>query len=331
MLPNLPKNPLENISNPPENIPNPMLSLEKGLSPLMKFQQAFIESCFTPDRLPPGAQDPFAETRESMRKPPNGTNPVVLVHGTWANRYNTWKTLAPELKNAGFSVSALNYGEKGNLPKVCKGYTDIRESAKELAKFVDEVLQKTGASKVDMIGHSQGGGILPRWYLKYEGGKEKVDKLIGLAPSNHGLTATGLGTLANMIATLLRIQALANEAVILSAGIACLQQSLESTENLNPKLDDGGDTFGGVKYIALSTWRDEVVTPWQNGHLKGADGHTFTNLTLQEYQGFKYDLTEHNGMPNHPVSIEVVKRALVGKPVDPQNLIVQRPPFMLTP
>ena len=61
----------------------------------------------------------------------------------------------------------------------------IRDSAAELGGFVDQVLAATGASEVDIVGHSQG-GMMPRWYLKFLGGADEVHTLIGISPSNHG-------------------------------------------------------------------------------------------------------------------------------------------------
>ncbi len=57
------------------------------------------------------------------------------------------------------------------------------------------MLAATGAKKVDLVGHSQG-GMMPRYYIKNLGGASKVDTLVGLAPSNHGTTLEGLFTLA---------------------------------------------------------------------------------------------------------------------------------------
>jgi len=303
------------------------------LSPLGKFNLALAESCLTPDALPPGAQDPFAETAATMRRPPPGTNPVVLIHGTWANRYNTFKTLSPELSSAGFSVFALNYGESdGTLPKVIKGYGDIRTSAKELARFVDEVLHKTGAHKVDLVGHSQGGGIMPRWYLKYEGGSDKVDKLIGLAPSNHGTTLFGMQTLCNVIMKPLCIQGIVEEGVDICAGKAALQQSLHAAADaLHPQLDEDGDTFPGISYVVVATRHDQTITPYTQCALKGAPRHKVVNLVIQELRAFKLDLTDHVGIANHPVTWEVVKRALGGKPIDVKTLDGLRIATTMTP
>ena len=61
----------------------------------------------------------------------------------------------------------------------------MRTSAKELKVFVDRVLKSTGASKVDIIGHSQG-TLMPTYYVKYLGGATKVYNYISLAPLWHG-------------------------------------------------------------------------------------------------------------------------------------------------
>jgi triacylglycerol esterase/lipase EstA (alpha/beta hydrolase family) len=56
------------------------------------------------------------------------------------------------------------------------------------------VLTATGAAKVDIVGHSQG-GMMPRYYIRFLGGAATVHTLVGLAPSSHGTTIGGLTTL----------------------------------------------------------------------------------------------------------------------------------------
>src|ERR1019366_8836035 len=122
--------------------------------------------------------------------------PVVLVHATFADEGSNWVTLAPLLANNGYCVYAFNYGETilsglfGNID----GLGNIEHSAEELSSFVNKVLSKTGATQVDMVGHSQG-GMMPNYYIKLLGGASKVHTLIGLSPSNHGTTVSGLTTL----------------------------------------------------------------------------------------------------------------------------------------
>jgi triacylglycerol esterase/lipase EstA (alpha/beta hydrolase family) len=114
--------------------------------------------------------------------------PVVLVHGTAENRLDNWLAMSPALEAAGYCVYALNYGSyNGSGALGVYGIGRIEASARELADFVDSVLAATGASKVDLVGHSQG-GMMPRYYIKNLGGDGKVDDLVGLSPSNHGTT-----------------------------------------------------------------------------------------------------------------------------------------------
>ncbi len=78
------------------------------------------------------------------------------------------------------------------------GLGDIKHSARQLADFVDEVLRRTGAQQVDLVGFSQG-GMMPRYFLNALGGGPKVHNFVGIAPSNHGVTAQGLMNLARQI------------------------------------------------------------------------------------------------------------------------------------
>ncbi len=108
-------------------------------------------------RVPPGANDYTCKPSDSH------PNPVVLVHGTFGNAYDSWAELSPQLKADGYCVFALNYGGAPGL--LFQGYSDIAASAAQLGAFVDSVLKATGASAVDMVGHSQG-GLMPRYYIQ---------------------------------------------------------------------------------------------------------------------------------------------------------------------
>lgn len=115
--------------------------------------------------------------------------PVVLVHGTFANSVDNWLGLAPYLKNRGYCVFSLDYGQLPGVPLV-HGLGPVDKSAEQLKTYVDKVLAATGAAKTDLVGHSQG-GMMPRYYLKFLGGAAKVNALVGIAPSNHGTTLAG--------------------------------------------------------------------------------------------------------------------------------------------
>jgi hypothetical protein len=44
--------------------------------------------------------------------------------------------------------------------------------------------------------------MMPRWYLRFDGGTAYVHDLVGLAPSNHGTTVDGISTLFDAVTTL---------------------------------------------------------------------------------------------------------------------------------
>ncbi|MFD2690513.1 esterase/lipase family protein [Streptomyces phyllanthi] len=267
------------------------------------FPQAFLRSLTRPDADPPGAND--WDCTPTARHP----RPVVLVHGTYENAFNNWNELAPKLRNEGYCVFAINQGAPRG--EVIKGRNHIPDSAVELANFVDRVLRVTGADKVDLVGHSQGGGVLPRWYLKFNGGAAKVNHLVGISPSNHGTTMLGLATLARTFGLLgwagqLGGQALPDQA----AG-----------SDVHRRLDSGGDTMPGVTYTTLVTRFDEVVTPYTNQYLTAGPGAKVTNILLQDV--CRLDHTDHIGSSYDPIVHQLVLNALdPARTVDPGCFLV---------
>ena len=213
--------------------------------------------------------------------------PVVLVHGTFANA-SSWAALSPRLAGAGFCVFALNYGCQNMQQLVC-GTAPIEDSAAQLSTFVDQVLSATGASRVDIVGHSQG-GMMPRYYLKFLGGAAKVDRLVGLAPSNHGTTVDGLQNLASVLS-----QAVGCD--------ACLEQFAGSA--FLARLNAGGDTVPGVRYTVIETRFDEVVTPFTSAFLSSP---AVTNVLLQD--SCVLDTTGHVNIVNDPNALGWVQNAL---------------------
>jgi triacylglycerol lipase len=214
--------------------------------------------------------------------------PVVLVHGTFENRFDNWLAMSPALRAAGYCVYALDYGARdGSGLLGIYGIGEIERSARELRDFVAGVRARTGAAKVSLVGHSQG-GLMPRYFIKYLGGAEVVDDLVGLAPSNHG-TANPLAPVAGFSCPACRQQV---------AGSAFLRD-----------LNAGDETPGDVSYTQVVTRRDEVVVPYTSGFL--APGENVTNVTLQD--ACPNDTSDHLRVPYDPPAIALALNAL-GRP-----------------
>ena len=240
----------------------------------------------SPSASPPGAND------WSCKPTAAHPRPVVLVHGTFADMSNSWQAISPLLKNNGYCVFALNYGDYNGSGAIgVYGVDDIPTSAGELDAFVDKVLAATGAAEVDLVGHSQG-GMMPRYYLKYLGGAAEVRALVGLSPSNHGTTLDGLFILSNFFPG-------ANQ---FTGGLcpACEQQRAGSA--FITTLNSGGETVPGVDYTVIQTRYDQVVTPYTSAFLSGSN---VKNIVLQNQ--CILDLGDHLSMPyDHIVGADVL-------------------------
>lgn len=247
----------------------------------------------TLDIAPPGAND--WSCKPSAEHP----YPVVLVPGTFESMAKNWSTLSPYLKSAGYCVFALNYGETNGVYATAP----VADSAKELAPFVDAVRAATGAAKVDLVGHSQG-GMMPRYYMHLLGGAKYVHHLVGIAPSNHGtqgLIVPPPDAVPDPAYTTLGCAACADQ----QAGSAFIQE-------LNAK----GDTVAGPSYTVISTVYDEVVIPYNSQFLVGPTKQV-TNITIQDK--CPADVFEHDQTPNDPVVHQFVANALSqpSGPADP--------------
>lgn len=202
--------------------------------------------------------------------------PVVLVHGTFGNSIDNWLVLAPYLVKRGYCVYSLDYGQLPGVP-FFNGLGPIDKSAEQLDGFVDKVLASTGAAEADLVGHSQG-GMMPRYYLKFLGGAEKVNALIGLAPDNHGTTLLGLTKLLPYFPGI---------EDLLTTKTPSLADQVAGSPFLT-KLNEGGDTVPGVRYTVIATKYDQVVTPYRTQFLNGPG---VRNVTVQDL--CPVDLSEH--------------------------------------
>ena len=244
----------------------------------------------SPDTPPPGANN--FSCHPSAAHP----HPVVLVHGTLANMDDNWQAASPVLVNHGYCVFAFNYGGSSTSSDI-QGTGDIAASAQQLAAFVNEVLAATGAAKVDIVGHSQG-GMMPRYYINDLGGAAKVATLVALAPSNYGTTLDGLTALGRQLGIIIPINS-----ALSTVCAACAQQEEGSAflDALNTS-----PTVPGVNYTVIESRDDEVVTPYTNAFLPTAPN--VTNITVNRQ--CVLDSSDHLEIAADPVAMADMLNAL---------------------
>ncbi|RBO86595.1 esterase/lipase family protein [Nocardia puris] len=265
---------------------------------------AFAHGLLNPDAAPQGANR--WDCKPTAQRP----RPVVLLHGTWLNAFDTFSYMSPQLARAGYCVFAFNFGrsgllEGGGLGTVLPGRYGVgpmEESSRQLAEFVERVRAATGAEQVDIVGHSQGGTVANR-YLKLEGGAGKVGKLITFGATHHGTSLMGIATLGRVINNL-GVNILGFYEPIV--GISNIQQAHGSA--FYAELNAGGDTVPGVEYTAVGSRYDEVTNPYDWTFLQAGPGATVHNITLQA--GCEQDFSDHLTMMYSPRSVSIALNAL---------------------
>ena len=187
----------------------------------------------------------------------------------------------------------MNYGFTALSLDRLSGLASLTSSAAELDAFVSRVQGATGAAKVDIVGHSQGGSV-PMWWIKKMGGAPKVAHYVGLAPSSHGTTLNGIVELGKQLNLLGFVTGLSQVAQI--PGVLDQQVYSDYTEQL---WSDGNAVPAGPKYTVISTRSDEVVTPYTSQALNRPG---VTNLVLQDK--CRFDLAGHIGLFDGPAGFQ---------------------------
>ncbi|MBN1802961.1 MAG: alpha/beta fold hydrolase [Candidatus Lokiarchaeota archaeon] len=168
--------------------------------------------------------------------PPPGKNPILFVHGYTGSASN-WNTMISRFRSAGYEDDLLYAFTFSNPSSASSGINE--RNAGEISGWVDYILSQTGASEIDIIGHSMG-GLSSRWYIKYLGGTSKVDDYVSLGTPQHGTTLSFWGDMR------------------------------PGSSFLN-RLNSGDETPSGVDWTTVRTEDDELVHPIDTAMLDGAE------------------------------------------------------------
>lgn len=210
-------------------------------------------------------------------------DPVIIVAGTFSPAFAN-EPLAARLRADGHAVHIFQ------LPTL--GTQDIRLTARALNTFADGVRARTGAARVDLVGHSQG-GLVARAYVKWYGGAPEVDSLITLGTPNRG---TYVANLANFLG-------FGNCLAV----VACEQ--MRAGSSFLAALNAGDDTIGAVRYTTIRTAFDELVRPVDNATL--FDGAT--NVYVQNPCWAR--VVGHVGLITDGTVYSGIRTALAGGPI----------------
>jgi hypothetical protein len=209
----------------------------------------------------------------------------------------------------------------GGLP----GTMPIEISAVALKLFVEDVLAWSGATQVDLVGHSQG-ALAARAYIKNYGGQATVDKMVSLSGPNSGTE-------------FIPLLEFFTGPILAPFGLTCesfspcvqMQQGSEFITGLN----DGGMTPGDVDYYAFYTNNDELVWYWGTGifgwpvikYDNAELGPNATNIEIGQMCPLR--IVGHLGMIIDPVPIHMTLDALAGRSIKVPLLTCLLPPVII--
>lgn len=239
----------------------------------------------------------------SCRPTTRHPRPVVLVHGLLASAGDNWATMAPLLHNNGFCVFALTYGRQAGNP-YNGGLVPMEDSAHELGAFVDRVLMATGASKVDLVGHSEG-TVMPRWWMTFLGGAAKVRRYVQLTPLWRGTNVAGIGSLLAVSKLLSPAAEPGIDGLFAGAGCGSCPEFARGSHFLAQVNAPPGPAIRSVQYTTIVTTHDELVNPYTSGLLHARNVH---NHVLQN--GCSRDYAEHAAVAFDPRAAQLMLNAL---------------------
>lgn len=219
-------------------------------------------------------------------------NPVVLLNGAFLNKYATWAKFSPMLAAAGYCVFGLDYGSR--MPGPFHQMGDLRDSAAEIGAFVTSVQRQTGASRVDIVGYSEG-GMVPFYYLNNLGGTAHVRAVVTIASPMRGMGFYGI---------LERMEASPEGRALMRATVPAADDGAKNSAYMRT-IAQGGLTRPGVAYTTVSS-RDDLVVALNESQLPPAPN--VVNWVVQDFCPSAHVF--HGDAPYNDVVLQLVMKAL---------------------
>lgn len=224
-------------------------------------------------------------------------NPLVLLQGLGGNGPGNYSFLGPYLAAKGYCAFTLTYGQA--TPAIPVGGTvSITQSSAEIEAFVNRVRESTGAAKVDIVGHSEG-GFQSLYGPKVRGYSAKVGKVVALAPPTHGTTFGGLVSVGDYLG----LRALVDQVLREFGCLAC--DEIIVGGSAVAALTNGPIAQAGVKYTVIASRFDALVTPHETSFVREPG---VTNQFVQDT--CPLDPVGHVGLAFDPTVAQLVANAL---------------------
>jgi len=238
------------------------------------------------------------------------TPPIVFVHGN-GDTAALWQTTLWRFESNGWPTSRLHAIDvpyplaRADDGKAEPGRTSAAEHMAYLKSEVEQVLRRTGADKVVLIGNSRGGNAI-RNYIQNGGGERTVSHAILGGTPNHGVQAIPGFNEGNEF-----------------AGTGAFLKSLNA-----PKNAAGDEVTGPVKWLTIrSDSNDKFAQP--DGLWIGRKGVptnvTFAGPELKGATNVVIPRIDHRETSYSPAAFEAAYRFITGRAPATTAPIAQAP------
>ncbi|MFD4576819.1 esterase/lipase family protein [Streptomyces sp. NPDC058417] len=201
--------------------------------------------------------------------------PVVLLHGFIDNR-SVFVLLRRSLAQHGrHRVESLNYS-----PLTC----DIRSAAELLGRHIEEICERAGADRVDIVGHSLG-GLIARYYVQRLGGDTRVRTLVTLGTPHEGTRVAPLANAHPIVRQMRPGSAVIEELALPASGCR-------------------------TRFVSFWSDLDHLMVPLETARLDHPDLMT---------ENVQVSGVGHLALPVHPAVATGIRRAL-----DPEDAVEER-------
>ena len=176
--------------------------------------------------------------------------PVILLHGLGGDPQGNWSYIGPALAEEGYCTFASDYSPPDRYPFY--GLQPVDEGAADIAAFIDEVLEATGATQVSLVGHSEG-GFMSLYVPKVLGYGAKVRNVVALAPPTHGTSFLALVTVGRAAGVYP-----AADTFMHNGGCGACADLVVGGPGIE-RLNDGPIAQPGISYTVIATRFDALV------------------------------------------------------------------------
>ena len=240
--------------------------------------------------------DPAGDVNNPSCRSETHPDPVVILHGLTANKDIHLDALAHWLAGQGHCTFSVTYGTYPAFPTI-GGIRPVDESAAEIKGFIQQVLDWTGAEKVALVGHSEG-GFHSLYVPKTQSIAEEIRTVVAIAPPTNSSTFSGILTTAYRL-----VGQEAVGAAFRSVGCAACDEL--TTGDAVAALNDGPIAQPGVRYTIITSRYDQAVTPTESAFVFEPG---VSNIYVQDF--CPQDTSGHLGEAFDPNIWQLVDNAL---------------------